>query len=333
MQLDGFNVLSTSNAIQIGGTSLMACEYKSSLVHEIDSCLLIEYRDQAVLNMNDISYQKQSVTRTLDALNCPKITCLLAKHAGASPYPQMYYDIDSLPRPHQEKKEYNMYYYRQMINHVNPTYVLPFAGDYFLGSDLLPLNNFRGMYDTCETPALDSRSIPLDIQSGKEYFDLESGMPSLIKSTPTDQYIGFISRMNEISSHPRIKHYPELTQTQILTKISDTIPQAFSRWSDKSEFSFDFSYRFFFDYSSDLIFFIYIVNKTPTYKLISTAQPIQIPTSPQVDIYIGSRLFLAAILCDVHWNNIFGGSQCSLRRNGDQTKCMSMESKLWFFHI
>ena len=54
--------------------------------------------------------------------------------------------------------------------------------------------------------------------------------------------------------------------------------------------------------------------------------------SDYVCIFISNRLFLACTQRDAHWNNVFGGSQCMIRRHGDLDLCRRMEARLWFLH-
>ena len=86
--------------------------------------------------------------KTFDDLDINGLTCLLTKHAGAGPFPQMYYELDDLMHHHDKKVIYNKKQYKEIIEYFDPEIVLPFAGDYVLGSGIAYLNKYRGMYDT-----------------------------------------------------------------------------------------------------------------------------------------------------------------------------------------
>ena len=59
------------------------------------------------------------------------------------------------------------------------------------------------MYDTVETPKIDNRSVPIDIETGEEYFDLEARKASKIRAVSTEKYNGFKERIQEIDKLKR----------------------------------------------------------------------------------------------------------------------------------
>ena len=249
----------------------------------------------------------------------------------------MYFEGEELAIKHQEKVAYNKKMFKETVKFFEPEVVIPFAGDYVLGGGIGHLNEFRGMYDTIETRQIDERSIPIDITTGKEYFDIETKKASKIKKRETSRYEGYADRLSIVDAIRRKKWYPELPDEVIEKDLKKILKEVLGNWYKKNQPSDGFEYYFFQEDNKSKGIKITIENHIPSIQQIEYSydnlKDGKSKSDNFVSIFIDSRLFLACAKRDAHWNNVFGGSQCIIRRHGDTDLCRRMEAKLWFLHI
>ena len=187
--------------------------------------------------------------KTLDGIEISKLNCLLTKQAGAGPYPQMYFEGEELKNKHKEKVAYNKQMFRETVNFFDPEVVIPFAGDYVLGGGIGHLNEFRGMYDTIETQQIDKRSIPIDIKTGREYFDIEKKKATKIKKRRKLVIMrDTVDRLSIVNEIRRKKWYPELTDMAIKKCLIKTLKDILSNWFERNQPADKFEYYFFQKY-------------------------------------------------------------------------------------
>ena len=165
----------------------------------------------------------------------------------------MYFEGEELKNKHKEKVAYNKQMFRETVNFFDPEVVIPFAGDYVLGGGIGHLNEFRGMYDTIETQQIDKRSIPIDIKTGREYFDIEKKKATKIKQKETSHYEGYSRRLSIVNEIRRKKWYPELTDMAIKKCLIKTLKDILSNWFERNQPTDKFEYYFFQKYENKRI--------------------------------------------------------------------------------
>lgn len=114
---------------------------------QIDSIAVISNNNSSILNVNDCPYElsKSLIKKILKKFK--KIDLLLTGYSGAGPFPQCFKDYSNKKKnilANKKKKQFLNQAVRY-IKDLNPNYVMPFAGTYFLGSKLHKLNDKRGV--------------------------------------------------------------------------------------------------------------------------------------------------------------------------------------------
>ena len=116
-----------------------------------------------------------------------------------------------------------------------------------------------------------------------------------------------------------------------------TLKDILSNWFERNQPADKFEYYFFQKYDEQNGIKIRIEKHIASIETVEYSYDHIKDNKSRVDdfvsIFIDSRLFLACTKRDAHWNNVFGGSQCIIRRHGDTDLCRRMEAKLWFLHI
>ena len=134
---------------------------ESGSLSDIDTTLIVRYKDHQVVNMNDNPYCQKQIDRIKEF--APKIDIALLGHTGAGPYPQTYYtDKETLKQKAEEKKQLFFDRYKKMADALDAKVNIPFAGQYILGGHLTRLNEYRGVSDAVEVLHFDSKAIVLE---------------------------------------------------------------------------------------------------------------------------------------------------------------------------
>ena len=160
---DGFKdfLLSQCEWLIKGSTKALIIKNDTGSISDIDTALVVKYKDHAVVNMNDNAYYQPQI----DAIKefAPKIDIALLGHTGAGPYPQTYYkDIDILEEKAEAKKQEFFDRYKKMAGALDAKINIPFAGQYILGGKLSHLNKYRGVSDAVEMLPLDPNALVLE---------------------------------------------------------------------------------------------------------------------------------------------------------------------------
>lgn len=125
------------------------------LSYQIDSLAVFQGGGRTIWNTNDCPYPL--ATPALDQLytryGSPDLLCV--GYSGASAYPHCF----AMPEPAMRaaadaKQAKTLGFARSYVEHLQPRRVLPFAGQYTLGSSLFPLNPYRGIPSLDDLPAL-----------------------------------------------------------------------------------------------------------------------------------------------------------------------------------
>jgi len=127
----------------------------------IDSVLIVQHGNESVLNMNDCNAGEEFL-QTIRKL-APDLTVALINQAGASAYPQVYYDVNdpALEVASKGKSKLFLNRYLGIGEFFDAKINVPFAGQYLLGGKLYYLNPYRGNADDVDVHAYGSSSVVL----------------------------------------------------------------------------------------------------------------------------------------------------------------------------
>ncbi len=119
---------------------------------QIDMLSVIESDGQVLVNTNDCPYglARKVLPRILQEFG--RVDLLLTGYSGAGPYPQCFSMLSAEEKQAaaDAKKQQFLRQGMQFIKHLEPRYVLPFAGQYTLAGNLSRLNDARGVPELSE---------------------------------------------------------------------------------------------------------------------------------------------------------------------------------------
>ena len=163
---DGLSLTPTRN-LDLGDTEIFIEENNTGSISDVDSALIIQDKvnGKSFLNLNDCIFNQPHVEKLLSITNdfTKKIDLLALGYAGAGPFPQTYFDLNSdreilIEKASQKKRDFFDRYVR-FTSSFPSTYHLPFAGEYILGGKLAELNDFRGVADAFEVTKFDPKAL------------------------------------------------------------------------------------------------------------------------------------------------------------------------------
>lgn len=326
MQRDGFNPV-VGDFFECGNTSFYLQEdYKEGDPGNVDSLLVVRTLDHCVVNMNDVPYDPDFTPELVSKLNIKSPDILLTAHCGAGPYPQMYFDEIYLSRMHLDKLFFNIQKFKSMINAFEPSYVIPFAADYLLGSGLSHFNQFRGMYDTFYASKLDHRVRSFDLRLNLSFLRASDGHQVGAQTEPTEFYEGYEEYLYSINNLPRHEYYPSLSTSEKYLQLESSWSSMLSRFSRHLASSIPDNINHLFRFQV-LNGYSDIASPVKTLNLLINDHnhPDEV-----TDIFINVDTLLACITKKLHWNNVSGGSQAFFRRNPKSKYGYTAESYLNF---
>lgn len=138
----------TLSELVVGETSLHLLPSQVMTVDNIDSALVVKWRGETVVNMNDCGFDTETVRR-IKALG--PVSFALLPYSGAGPCPQAF---RYQPRTRLEhalaKHDFWLTLFTEWIDVLEPERAMPFAGQYVLGGKNAHLNGLRGTPDATE---------------------------------------------------------------------------------------------------------------------------------------------------------------------------------------
>ncbi|MGH7087698.1 MAG: MBL fold metallo-hydrolase [Stellaceae bacterium] len=189
MHLDGF-APHVVDALAVGGTDLLIpINYTSGdPKSEIDSALAVRAAGRSVVNLNDNPFAPDQVARIREFCG-DRIDFALLPYAGAGPYPQTFHFADRrlLEAAVEEKRRQFKALFARYLEALDPIKAMPFAGKYYLGGALAPLNPYRGIPDAVELIARHGDRVMVLADGGKAYYDVERSIASASRTEPYDQ--------------------------------------------------------------------------------------------------------------------------------------------------
>ena len=114
---------------------------------QIDTISLVSNGRKNILNVNDCPLELSAGVTDKIMKDVKQVDLLLTGYSGAGPFPQCFphYSKEKKINLMKNKKEKFINQAYNYINTVKPKYYMPFAGTFFLGSNLYNLNEFRGV--------------------------------------------------------------------------------------------------------------------------------------------------------------------------------------------
>lgn len=215
----------------------------------IDTMAIFENGDESILNVNDCPYElsREALNKILE--QHPNITMLLVGYTGAGSYPQcweIYSDEDKINIYGKQKREKFLKMGVDYINHIKPTYYMPFAGTYILQGRLTKLENFKATPELEE--ALKHYESKINFSTGivlnsKEYFDLSKNQQSReyipVDKQQKEKY------MSDVLAHK--KYDFDFDDEVTLQSLLELVPKSYERFNNK---------RIELDFSSDTNIFL-----------------------------------------------------------------------------
>ena len=303
MLKDGFSPCSITS-LKVGDTVISVVPNREDSEVNIDSALVVRDTRFSIVNMNDCQFDKNQVDMIRDICgNPPDLACL--PYAGAGPYPQRFrFGSDGdRRRAEMRKREQFIELYGLYLKTLQPKWALPFAGLYYLGGSLRPLNDMRGVPDATEVrDRYGSRTLVL--REGVGAFDLATERIYNPRTEPynADERDRFLKRFdNELfpyqkESRPDVPKLVRMLSTAHLNAVARVQEQS-DRWLclgiDSSQFL--------------------SVHKSRPGEVRVTASLSGF--EPREVIHIDPRLLLGLLERRFHWNNADIGSHWEISRS------------------
>lgn len=287
---------------------------------QIDSLAVFRGGGRTLVNVNDSPY-------ALAAAVCDKIRArhdavdmLLTGYAGAGPYPQCFDNLD-LDRKHERARAKRNQFLDQamrFIEHLEPRWAMPFAGQYVLGGKLASLNPLRGVPETEElaalfAPRLATLASPpelVQLDSG-EFFDLETGEASAPFHPPDPE-----ARQRYVMQELAERRFPYEAELRIpddeRIDLTQRLEQARTRMHRHQE---DFGFR------SDWTIYLR-TGQEHDYRVPLDGSPVSRVApgehrEPYVRIELDYSLLTMILDRKAHWNNAEIGSHLRFYRQPD----------------
>lgn len=150
----------------------------------IDTALAVRCGTGTLVNLNDNPYDQKQIEQLLEFCGGSPTVAYLP-FTGASSYPQRFqFDSqDALLKAAEDKKQVGLQRFLAYVERLHPTYVVPFAGEYWLQGPLQKYNALRGQADATEAVALCKQAI---LPAGRSWFDVTTGQASAVRMVPYD---------------------------------------------------------------------------------------------------------------------------------------------------
>ena len=297
-----------------------------STEYDIDSALVVVWRDQSVVNMNDNLFNVDQVQSILEYIGSSPTIALIG-YTGAGPYPQTYYeDPQVLEEKAEQKKTQFFARYKRMCNALDAKINIPFAGKYILGGKLHGLNRFRGVADATEVLAFDCRAVVL-ADGGNASIDTHALCASDVRIQPYDP-IDYENYGRTLSN--RKMDYEEWFERMPADAppLKRLLPKAYKNALARS--ACDTNYYFCIGLPGDEPnWFVCNARKESCESRVAREINLVVPRS---EVYIDPRYLFGLITGVFHWNNAEVGSQYQCRRIPDKFN-REAQAFLSFFQV
>jgi UDP-MurNAc hydroxylase len=148
----------------------------------IDTMAVFDNGRRVVVNTNDCPYELSYSSLKIIKENYRKIDFLMVGYSGAGPYPQCFcLNEKQMKAAGNNKKQHFLNQAEMYVNMLQPTFYMPFAGQYTLAGKLSFMNDIRGVPELEEaieymsqSPNIDQSKSKCVILNSKGYLDLET---------------------------------------------------------------------------------------------------------------------------------------------------------------
>lgn len=292
---------------KIGDTELGIFPNDTGSINDIDSALIVKYKNHSVVNMNDCVYNSDHLNKIKAFVPNPDIALLA--YTGASAYPQTFYPEGKLlDQKAEERKQVYLDRYKQMSKHLDAKVNLPFAGQYLLGGKLHHMNFSRGVADAIEVTEFDPKAIIMADGGDSQI----STADLKINKKRNEKYPAEVykKRIDEIKNNKlRYEDFISITEEEI--PFSRLLRAAYIKALSKSEADFDY---YFCLKLTDGWHVLNANSNKQEYHIEQDVNKLQ----PRSELYMDFRYLYGLLTGVFHWNNAYVGSMYDTRREPDQ---------------
>lgn len=274
---------------------------------DIDSVIVIRWRNQVIVHWSDVGYYPDLIQRVKEWAG--DITVALIPYAGASDYPQQYYDVgNELRLAALNKSALGLTTYRHIRDALNPKIAIPFSSGYVIGGKNWRLNEWRGNADATDVLAFDKSAVVL--RPGVGMFDLDAMQASGTRDYPDSDVESLMMHAGQLSDreydYEREEMPDPLTLPPLLTK-------AYERAIARSEVEQD--HWFYIDMGEKMWLRCNANRHALDLTFTTFIDPVRGAACHQLTM--DPRLLHGLLTGRWHWNNCFGASLIKVRRHPD----------------
>lgn len=298
MRREGFPIY--QGEYKFGETEFEIFFNDTSSVNDIDTALVVKWRDQSIVNMNDNMPNEEQLKAIKEYAPNPSVALL--GYSGAGPYPQTYYTNHEKLTGLAEKKKQELFdRYKELDSALNANINIPFAGQYLLGGKLARLNKYRGVPDAVEVYEFDDKAIVL-----KECGELTIGQDC--SSIRTEPYKGVEAYINEITDNKLDYELLNIPLNKI--PFERLLRKAYDRAMKANEYRGDNYYI-----AIKLLKGYYLCNINSYAEKAFYSDTLIV--EPNLIIELDLRYLFGLITGIYHWNNAIVGSHLRVTRSPD----------------
>lgn len=314
-----FKIVSANSPLHVGATSVIILPHIVAGSNNIDSALILEYRDSSfvlntLVNLNDCIYDPKFYSSIIDLL-ASGTDILLTTYTGAGPYPQCFFDIDDkcLKLESQNKAFQFKTRFLDTVDIFNPKYVLPFAGQYILGGDLAKLNEFRGSYDPIELTH--DSSIICVLEEGGNNLITSDG---IINGTRVDSY-NLVEQDLYAHSCTVNSRFDQILPT-IHTDLQEAIPRLLNKALKSAYARTDVNHNWWYIIKiSESLWIGFCVKSLPTVYLHTLDALSQFKSNHNyIQLKVSLNYLFLLLTSVLHWNNAVIGSWITYERHPNE---------------
>lgn len=289
---------------QVGETEFKVFFNDTSSVSDIDTALVVKWRDKSVVNMNDNMPNETQLRDIKDFAPNPSVAFI--GYSGAGPYPQTYYtDHDILMLLAEEKKQKMFGRYKELDKALNAEINIPFAGQYLLGGNLSGLNRYRGVPDATEVLAIDPKAVPME--ECAELL-LPYGPEEIMDVIRTEPYKGIEKYIKKITNNRMDYENIHIPLTKI--PFERLLKKAYERAMKANEYKGN---NYYIAIKLTNGYYVCNINSYAEKSYLTD----EIPSEPYSIIDIDLRCLFGLLTGIYHWNNAEVGSHFKTIRKPD----------------
>jgi UDP-MurNAc hydroxylase len=297
--------------------------HDSTVGNLIDSALLISCDEVSAINTNDNTPTIESAKMLREKYG--PITLAMLNYNAAGPYPSCFDNLTEVEKISENDRllERNFNHIKNIIESMNPRYVLPFAGAYVLGGDLHYKNKYLGTttWDECAKWLIDKNigSTKVVLLRESDTLDIELGIANMrYEPIDVDEMKRYIERdLSKIKYPHQFEPIPNKEKLILdIERAAKSMVERMGRFGISSTFQvilnvFGERYRIY-----------------PAFKHLLVDDEV----GSKLECKLDERLLRNILDRKSHWNNAEIGAHISFNRSPN-TYEPDLHTGLQFFHI